>query len=572
MIRCACGAVCLLPLVGCAPSQIDSADNPPRVVITASGLRVDAIAGRTAVLEWTDALGELNERSAAFLSDGTPLTMSLRRIIVQPATLGPSESGGGAWLGNPGVWSSIAVADRTDAMNGTPLVFIDLPDHGGGKDILVNDRVIQVNWIPRPIELPRVIQSVEVDPWKPLMSFVAGDQQRAFLKDVIASEARSPLTRWRHRLIMDGLNPDLSGAEPFADPAIEAIAAANENRWQAALARVWSVDQDTQRRLKRSLGAIVEFGGRAVPAWSTDSASLDSLLSSLLDSRTGAAEVKQVAERWINEGPRFISWVADVGGVLDASRSPVAICGIANLEDKTVIGFGSRNDARTSPDLQPIRPWTAIELAIPLAPIENEIGQLTFPSFITIHAGRESVERPVLSVRWPLTPPRLELDRNFFPDWSLETWRNGQEFSMRAEWLTTGALYKAAEGEKSWELLVMCGRVPGIGSEDNECVRIFTGAPDRSGHVLCVRPDGTVRDERSPSELADFGKVHVVRTPTRWTFKIRIPESDIESDGTLRLGITRTDAAMRRTSWPGPSFPWQTSPPRAALDTGAWKQ
>lgn len=570
MIRGACVAVLISVLTSCAPSAIESDDKPARVTMTASGLRVDAVAGRTMVLEWTEALGELNQRSKASLSDGTALSMSLRRILVQPATLGPNEAGNGAWLGNPGVWRSVAVIDRDDAMTGTPLVFIDLPDHAGGKDIVVNDRVVRVNWIPRSIELPRASPPVEVDPWMPLISLIAEEQHRAVFAEMIASEARSPLSRWRHRLITDGLNPDHPEPKPFEDPAIEAIALANENRWQAALARVWSVDQDTQRRLKRRLCAIVDFGGRSVPAWSTDSASLDALLSGLLDSSANAAEIKRLAERWINEGPRFVSWIADVGGVLDASRSPVAICGIANLDDKTIIGFGSRNDARTPPDLQPIRPWSTIDLAIPLAPIENEIGQLTYPSVITVHAGRESVDRPVMAVRWPLTPPRLELERNFFPDWSLDTWRDGREFSVRAEWLTDGSLYKAADGEKSWELLIACGRVPGIGSEENECVRIFTGPPDRAGRVLCVRPDGSVKDEKSPTELADFGRVQVVRTPSRWTFKIRIPESDIEPDGTLRLGITRTDAAMRRTSWPGPSFPWQRSPSRAALDTGAW--
>jgi hypothetical protein len=101
-------------------------------------------------------------------------------------------------------------------------------------------------------------------------------------------------------------------------------------------------------------------------------------------------------------------------------------------------------------------------------------------------------------------------------------------------------------------------------------VRVFIGPADKPRAVLRVSIDGQVVTEGVEAELASARTTEIARSPDRWSFRLLLPASAVEPDGTLRLGVTRVDAALRRTTWPRASFPWQTSPARAAINTLSW--
>lgn len=554
-----------------------SSDPAPRPAVTRTlTQRLDAVSGSPLVLPVEDSLGRISARTRVTLDDGTPVPASLHRVLVHVSLPGPGDTAPDEWMPVPGVWSSVKVDERGDVPTGVAVLLLDLPPEAEGQGLVIDGRRFAVNWIPGPSRLPNAEPGSEVDPWRPAAASDAPG--RTFLLSAAVPEARNPLTRWRYRLLTTGLRPTAGDEVKFEDPIIETIARQNEDRWRVALSRLWAADQDLSWRLKQRLCAFANFpDGRAVPTWCTDHASLDRLLTDLLDPLLSPAQRMGKAEIWLTEQPQMVGWISDDGGVLDAARNVVAIGGVANLSARTTMAWGERSDSPGQPDLLPLKPWSVTEVAVPLAPVMNETGDHSVAVSIAVNAGKFSSELPVLPGRLPVTPPGLRLE-NFVPDWTLPTWTGAEQVRVRPEWSTRALLYQVpSEGNESatgsiarWELFVQCSRAASIGDESHECVRVFIGPADKPRAVLRVAIDGQVVTEGVEAELAPTRTTEIARSPDRWSFRLLLPASAVEPDGTIRLGVTRVDAALRRTTWPRASFPWQTSPARAAINTLSW--
>jgi hypothetical protein len=564
--------VMALGLSGCASSTEQSQE--PKVTITRTATqRLDVVAGSTLVLPLDGPLASIRPSSTIAADDGTPLRFSLHRVSVTVAAPGPGDLVPDQWLPAPGWWVSTPAASGERTPAGSVVLVVPMPEAVAGQGLRIDGRRFAVNWLPAADRLVRSHAGAEVDPWRAILP--ADDKARATLLPLAQSESESPLTRWRAQLLVNGLRPDEPEISPFEDPVIEALARQNEDRWRVAICWLWAADQFTSWQLKQRLCAWAQFPDRAVPVWSTDHASLDALLEQLLDPSLKPDQRVERARAWLDEQPRMVAWVEDDGGVLDANRHVVAVGAVANISDRATMVWGTRADVEIDPDLLPIVPWSVQTVGVPLGSVQNEQGELSLARFITLHGGSEARTLAVLPGRVPVTPPGFAIE-TLLRDWTLPEWLAGRAKPPRPEWATRALLYATmpAEGMTSrrWELLVQCNRRQTIGSESHEVVRVFLGPSDAPRAILRVTPTGEMVDELITGELAKVETIEVLKTPERWSFRVALPSSAVEKDGTLRLGISRVDAAGRRSSWPRQSFPWSMRPSRGALDVSAWER
>jgi hypothetical protein len=452
------------------------------------------------------------------------------------------------------------------------LAIVTLPEVPEGEVLSVAGRSFSVNWLPPVTGLLRAAATEDhaavEDPWAPVEPELANSAEALRLA---ADEARTPLGRWRYRLLVDGLNPSHADRtdDPltFADPAIEVIARQNEARWRVALAWLWSVDADLTRRLKLRLAAIARFpGGTLAPAWPTDHGRLDVLLADLLDPGATPRQRAMAAEEFLEELPSAVAWVIDDGGALDTQRQTViATVGVTNLMDRASLAWldlpADEPGGRSPPQPEAVASHATGTLSLALR-------REGFSPAIRANLSRWSRTLATVPVLTPATPPGLTLGP-LFPEWTLETWSASAFPAPRAAWTTAALLTRVtdpATGAASWELLMECARVPGVGDETLERVSLEFGPP---GARLRrdVSLSGTVTDASGAALAAVVVKVEA----TRWTFRVPLPSDAIERDGVLRLSLSRVDALGRRSSWPRPSLPWQASPARASIDTAAWE-
>jgi len=522
----------------------------------------------------------------AALDDGRPVPISVHRIGVRVLAPVAGEVAPDGWLPAPGVWQASPL-DPADASlragRGAWAYVLDLPADGAGQGLLLDGVRLPVNWLPAASALVTPAAGAAEDPWAPAAGPDAGD---AVLLMRAEPERASPLTRWRHRLLIDGLRPG-APFEPFADPVIEAIARQNEDRWRVALAWLWAADADAAIRLRKRLAGVVDFGGVSAPAWPADHAALDRLLSELLDPALRPGERAAAADRWLAALPPAVAWVIDEGGTVDEGRdAPLIAVGLANLMDRATLAWAAvAASPSATPDLRPLPSRSAMTVLV--VPPPNATGTTT----LDLHAGRWTVSLPAATGRVAASPPGLALGP-FLPDWTMPAWLRSQAEPARAEWATAALLHRPAPApgdaptpprSRRWELLVECRLVPGVGSATREGVRVYVGpasAPiavvhiDGAGDVVRERPPGdVVREEFQRDGLAPATeRIAVTRGVDRWSFRVPLPPDAVERNGLLRLGITRTDALGRRQAWPRPMLPWQGEPGRAAIDTDAWTE
>ena len=133
-------------------------------------------------------------------------------------------------------------------------------------------------------------------------------------------------------------------------------------------------------------------------------------------------------------------------------------------------------------------------------------------------------------------------------------------------WTAAGLVYAEAG---TWNVFIEC-RSPVIGQA--ETVRVWVGAFGAPAAILRISSAGEVVDELGPRQglSSKVTGAVVSRQGDTWTARVPIPARCIEKDGTVRIGLDRTDALGRRTSWPRPMLPWQREPGRVAIDTSAW--
>jgi len=524
--------------------------------------------------------------SGATLDDGTRLEAEVFRIFVNRS----EGANGEAWLPAAGAWGSIRAKDAAKGVSPW-VVVVQTPRESDAKTMTVAGRDYALNWLPDVSLLPVPNEEAPeplLNPWPA----VADDRARADpgLLRRVSSEAQSPLTRWRYKLLFNGLAPRPAGAEPvgFKDPVIEAIARQNEDRWRVALAWLWSADPELAWRLKQRVAAVVDFGaGVHAPAWPLDHAALDLLLASLLNASITPERRVELARAWLMDQPSGVAWVIDDSGVLDeARRTPVATIGFANLGD-VATRVWVESQAREDSDFLPLLSLSSLKLLVPVPGCETA-GVLA--AELRAHIGRSATGLSVLCDRVPVQPPGLTIGP-LVRDYSMQAWLRGPEglAELRTEedWATAALLHRPAPDpaappsrleSRRWELVVEC-RLPSAIDPDTlkrEAVMLYFGSPGKPTAILRIDMTGGVRnvlpaDLNLPPELAPSpGQTEVTRAVDRWSFRFNPPPGAVEHDGTLRLGIVRTDARGVRSAWPRPMLPWQAEPGRAALHTRAW--
>lgn len=576
----ACLAAVLLVLGSCATRRQAGPVDPAMLA------RVDAFPGAQLVITLPPS-PEPPDADATL--DGRRVPASAHRVNIQMPPDGQRTSQ--AWLPAPGRWSTVPAKERPRGL-GAWAVVVETPEATQARVLEVAGRRFQVNWLPSTALLPSPRQEVSeplLNPWRPVLDEPTASDTGLLAR--VLDEAASPLTRWRFRLLLDGLTT-LEGhpaAEPFPDPIVEAIARQNEDRWRVAIAWLWSASPDLAWRLKQRLAAVADFGGGVyAPAWSVDHAALDRLLDDMLNPALSPERRRDLAEAWLRAQPAGVAWVLDDGGVLGDERGAIiAAVGFTNLTDHATRAWVD-TAARADAEFRPMLSLTTLKLLVPVPPCAGE-PVLTTP--LTAHVGATSAALPVLCARVPVEPPGLPIGP-LLSDYTMQAWLAGPGAALdlmpRPEWTTAALLHRpppdptapaSAVEARRWELLVECRMATGIldvAALQRESVRMFFGPTDLPTAALRVDLTGTVTSELpldpdAPPELAPPAqKVEITRAADRWSFRLALPPGAVEKDGTVRLSVVRTDALGRRSAWPRAMLPWQRHPGRAALDVRAW--
>jgi hypothetical protein len=547
----------------------------------------------------------------ALAEDGTPLAAELRRVFVEVPFAARGEGArADDWQSPPGQWrteAALASSARLDlplALRGRDAVVVAIPPDLDGRLVRIAGIVMVASVLPLEVRLPRVEKGSSLeDPWRPLLENAAADDLALLAR--VRIEAQSPLTRWRYRLLMDGLHPDATvsrgvlAPEAFGDASIELLAIQNERRWRVGLARLWAASADLSSRVRHRLAAVVDFGnGVRAPAWPTDHALMDDLLDSLLDVRLTPAQVVQRASRWLEEMPAAAAWVVDDAGVLPANGTrPLPTLGIVNFGDRATLAWaewdGLSSGDGAAPEPRTLGPRSAVLTVLG--------GEQADVARAVAHAGEWSVSLPVISgVR--ATPPGLTM-APFGPDHAMDSWQRGEVRSLRAEWTTAAILQRvpaSRAGPPGWEVLVECRLPEGLRSRSGgeaigaERIELWFGEPGPRARGVIVHEDGRV--ERRPTPIKIEGEFDVapeqlrtLRTPSGWSVRVPLPAgliSNAASGGVdegsaregasarraLRMGLVRVDLLGRRSAWPRPMMPWQEQPGRALIDVAAWDE
>jgi hypothetical protein len=580
--------------------------------------RLDVTPGQTLIVPMDDswpltALG----RVTGWLDTGERVQATVHRLSVH-VDIDPTQERAARWLAPSGVWTS---GDKPKLS----------PEHG--DQVQRSMRVLAVNLPASAPRTPRVLRVLERnfaiqflasaqdylqpssdstfnqgDPWAP--TYGTAGAVSPILTALAWSEALSPIGRWRFRMMSGTLRPELDpppfdlvaaltqpappagedgvgGLQPFEDPVIEALASQYDSRWRVALAKLWATDPELTGRVKRRLAGVVDFGnGYVAPAWPTDLESIDTLLRDILDPSLDAAQRLWRAEAWLNMQPAAVAWVVDDAGTVDGlSGGGIGAVAVANLTDVSTLAWVSTLDNQTA-SLSPLPAHASRRLAVEPARVAPESTRPawrpippTTPSThsVNVHAGRWRDQLTLVHGRVPATPPSQPLGP-LLDDYTMATWLTGKGVtSTRSVWLTATMLHRVGSSDENtrpcWELFVECLTPRPTDAPESDVVRVWIGPLGAPLAVFRVDGEGKVADEaRRPDLVPTPGDARVVRSVDRWSFRLVLPDRCIESDGSIRLGLTRTDPTGSRSAWPRPMLPWQDEPGRLAIDTTKWEE
>ncbi len=560
--------------------------------------RIDAVTGLTLIVPVRSADSESDRPIRpgivqVGLDDGRPLTSVLRWI-----TVGPEDPSSGLpaapsrWLPPAGRWRTL---DQPPSSAGlTMLVLaVDIPDDAAGHDLVIGPRRIRTNWLPSPLVLASS-PDANLEPAIPRSL-----RESRSVQELTVSERLSPVRRWRYRLLTTGLHPaadvPVPAGEPrrFADPVLEALAAQYEARWAVGLSTLARTDKALARELSARICAVATFfGGTVAPVWPASQSDLDSLLADLLDPGIGP-DVRTARVRvWLDAQPAAHAWVIDDAAERDdAGNLPVMWLGMLNLGSRPTLASASWLDPREHeigprPELVPIGPAAAIQM--PLAIPRDAVREDRIPgespettAILAMHAGEleQRLRIDISTIR--AQPPSLAIGP-LAPDLTLETFLGPHGRAVERGWSTAAVLYRersddrlAAGSAVRWTLYVQCDHPAGSASSDasaimTDALRLHFGGRSEPRMVLRIEETGASSREDDPSGSSFQAEVRTIREQTRWIAIVTVPAGCLERDGTLRLGIDRTDSRGVRSAWPRALLPWQLSPAHAVVDLKAW--
>jgi len=547
--------------------------------------RIYAVLGEDLVIpvRFSDALSPARDPNAR-LDDGRDLDATVHWISIDLAQASR------AWLPDPGRWRSTpATAGSIPDRDGFWAVKLTPPLNAFGQGVWLWNRRIDLDWVPSgaSLEPPR-------DAWATTAPEAA--RQSAYFRLLAQPESINPMLRWRHRLAMDRLAEAELHTPPFADdrftdPVLEAFARQHEARWAHALARLRIDNERLAYEVRRRLTLVTEIAGQPAPTWPIIPASLDTLLSVLINPDLEAAARDERVQAWLDEQPTFVAWAHDDAGRSDAiTGETISTIGATNLlgadrvvsitrEGAALAGFGLPDPAGAEP------PERVIMRRIPRigsALIEIESHEFDADDVLLIEsAGRQAVAQ-VLGEPAPAAPPGFRINA-LMPERSLVEWMAGlpgTPLDPASPGGTAALFYRGAysdpqpvnySGRDEWAIFIECSIAPTGDIDPGERVRVWLGPRGAPLAVYSVYPDGRVIDERirKAGEISESSRVIVTRGDDRWSCQIPIPARCVEGSGIVRLGLERI-SPQGRSSWPRPMFPWQVEPARLAIDTTTW--
>ncbi len=624
--------------------------------------RIDAITGRQIALIVPMSVLKSSKQSrgrsgfAVLLDDGTKLRYrAFELTISEQGADNSSDTKSGTrthanddmdvarlarWLGPQWDWSVTEVdpsSPQFSQTKSTPqttdetraaLLVIEAPLAASSPALWIGNSRVPVQWLPTattmlatsPQLAPSLASPDGVNPWEPTLPVRASGSP--VTRAMLSHEASSPLTRWRVRLVLDGLSPmpldaaldaETSGEQlpKFADESLELLASQYEERWQVALGKLHLQDKDLARTLRQRLGAMVMVDNRLpVPAWEQDLATLEQLLDDLLNPDLTPKRRADFARAFLKEQPQGAAWITDDGGLLvkhesDQERSnadvqarrPWATIALANCTNEPTTGIITTRDPE-APASEPvtIAPHSVIRLTTPLLSLGQDMLNLgaagravglAGAGDLDVSIGSWSTRLAILDGPIPAQPPGLATGP-FQPDMSMREWLAGSATEGAQRWATAALLQRIANPQpgdlphRAWELFIECktGATTNASDASDDAIYLYAGSPGAPTAAWRITRDGSITSLRKSEQLAkaelaavsdaQLDRAKVEAFPDRWTARVTLPPGSIEEDGLLRLGLSRIDPRGVRSSWPRALTPWQVEPSRAAVDTTKW--
>ena len=377
--------------------------------------------------------------------------------------------------------------------------------------------------------------------------------------------------------------------DEFEDRAVEALAEQIESEWSEALERLAASDAGLATVFRRRLVATADFSGIVVPVWPADDDALDGLLHNLLSLSLTARERSRRAQDWLSDQPTHAAWIANDASLIDQQSGLLAarVAGVTLDPDAGSTAMMLKWSTSSHPDeMATLRPGVVGSTVVAIPPAAQA------DTGLAVSIAGWSARRVVLPRALLAQPPGLLL-APFFEEWSLRSWlasctdtgdiRSGPSPAGIGKAVENPPRRTAAmliaqdpvgigepEGARGWVLYLECrspaepaGEVDAPGRARDEVVIALAGT---GGEVMIrVFPDGQVVTSQGHTQ-----RVPVERTGEGWMAWVPLP-LNITADGAwLRLGLARSDATGKRSSWPRPMFPWEGLPAHAAIGLAEW--
>lgn len=460
---------------------------------------------------------------AVLLDDGTKLKYRVFEVTIAEQSLASEAAMQrdfdvarlARWLGPKWLWTAEEVDPATiltgkaqanaqaELAAGTTkvaLLIIDSPLAASSPAMWIGNSRVPVQWLMSPTTLLATSPGLSVvsadgsNAWEPTLPMRASGS--LVTRAMMSHEASSPLTRWRVRLVLDGLSPmpldaaldaETSGEllPKFEDESLELLASQYEDRWQVALGRLYLQDKQLAKALRQRLGAFVMVDNRLpVPAWEQNLATLEQLLEDLLNPDIPAKRRAEFVRAFLKEQPEGVAWITDDGGLLvkqqatqsgkesadgAESRRPWATVALANCTSEARTGMITTRDP-AAPAAEPVTipPNGVIRLTTPLLSLSQEMMNLgasgravglAGAGDLDVSIGNWSSRLAILDGPLPVQPPGLATGP-FQPDMTMREWLAGAASEADPKWATAALLQRVSVPQagdlphRAWQIFV----------------------------------------------------------------------------------------------------------------------
>jgi len=549
-----------------------------------AGPVIDVVPGSSAVIIIDPAWKlRLSASPSARLDDGRVLTTQYKRILVRPSAITP------VWISDPGEWFTVDASMPNQSASERAFVaealIVDLPLDALGQGIWVDGSRIGLNWLKTSVMLANLSQSEGLE-WSATLT---ADQRRdQSLMAMLAPLSRSPLTRWRYRLLTDGLAPAQdAGLEnvQFADPVLEALAQQQEACWRHGLAKIKQAEliaqgTDASHLVTHSLSRLIAVptGDSTIwlPCWVEDTATLAQLLNDLVSPHLPPSGAAERARTYAELVPNLIAvGVDDAAALHPATGAPMPLVLALHLGARPVTLAArmiDREGRANSPgsDLVLVMPDHAAWISHVSLSTQADRNSVTS---LRIESGLRRVNIPIQTNAQAVIPPGLTLTP-FFADWRQDDVlrevprpRVQPDLTATLSYRSSARADDAPDSPSGWVLLFERRAMPqlrDLGAD--ESITLVWGPRQTESRLMLPRK-GPMHEASAVSTPQSRS---VVDAGGNWYVEVLLPNSVIERDGVARLGMLWTDGQGTRASWPRPTLPMERSPGRALLNLSAW--